>query len=280
MNSFSCCNSHFEFEAEKSTWSVKGCGKEKVSHSETIHSSVTIRSLPPFLSHIGSGAVEMCFRSHAPFAIIANILIRLIPFFLFSSLALIFAYFHGIFFCSNKEHVWHQIDEVLVICMFVERVLRQWSYCVAHLRAHMRTLCTAFVCTSGTYLDMYMYCVARRLPLSRVFWFFTIAKNCNKFYGTYVAVKIIFITLFYLVGGRKNNILSGFECVIGYHYYFMCCHFGRSACASAFNLFLFFCVPHTAHIHTYAQRPDAQSEGKATQCIRTTSNTDRILCNE
>lgn len=41
--------------------------------------------------------------------------------------------------------------------------------------------------------------------VSRVFWFFTIAKNCNKFYSTYVAVKIIFITSFYLVVARKTK---------------------------------------------------------------------------
>lgn len=41
------------------------------------------------------------------------------------------------------------------------------------------------------------------------------------FYGTYVAVKIIFITLFYLVGGRKKQ-YSRFECVIGYYVFHMC----------------------------------------------------------
>lgn len=67
------------------------------------------------------------------------------------------------------------------------------------------------------------------------------------FYSTYVAVKIIFITLFYLVGGRKNNILvSSVLSVIMYFIYV--CHFGVPASVPVSRRRA------SAHTHTHTQR--------------------------
>lgn len=80
------------------------------------------------------------------------------------------------------------------------------------------------------------------------------------FYGTYVAVKIIFITLFYLVGGRKNNILV--SSVLSVIMYFICVSF-RRACE----------FPGVGHRHTHAH-----NKRKARQCtIRTTSNKSHFM---
>lgn len=113
------------------------------------------------------------------------------------------------------------------------------------------TLAMIVLCHLRAYVRTHSVCLPPPPPLSRAFSFFTIAKNCNKFYSTYVAVKIIFITLFYSVGGRKNNILvSSVLSVMILR--------ARHTCVCVWVL-------HSSGCTQYTRR-------RPTQCIRMTSN--------